>query len=67
MSDDRLDESIRIIEEYFFDEEDKERTINEYKNYSKDCGEKLFVDFAQKYKNEFMNCKLNESTENKFE
>ena len=41
--------------------------IADYKNYNKECGEKLFIDFAKKHKSKFIDCKLNESTENKFE
>jgi hypothetical protein len=67
MQDDKIDESIRLIEEFFFNEEDIERSDEDYKTYNKECGEKLFIDFAKKYKKEFMNCKLNKSTENKFE
>ena len=54
MNEDKLDESIEMIENYFFGE-------------SGDCGEKLFLDFAREHKIEFLNAKLNESTENKFE
>lgn len=67
MLDDKLDESIRLIEKFFFDEEDKERSDEDYKNYNKECGEKLFIDFVKKHKSKFIDCKLNESTENKFE
>ena len=54
MNEDKLDESIQMIENYFFGEVG-------------DCGEKLFLDFARENKKVFLNAKLNESTENKFE
>lgn len=54
MSDDKIIESIECLEKYFFGE-------------SGECGEKLFIDFAKKHNNEFINSKISDSTENKFE
>ncbi len=64
MLDEKIEKSIHIIEAYFFKELDENK--NKF-GESIDCGEKLFIDFAKKYKNEFLNSKLTESTENKFE
>ena len=54
MLDNKTYEAIELIESFLFGE-------------GEECGEKLYIDFAKKYKNEFMNSKLTESTENKFE
>lgn len=54
MSSDKLDNAIEIIESYYFGE-------------GEDRGEKLFLDFAAKHKEKFLQSKLNSSTENKFE
>jgi hypothetical protein len=54
MNDEKLDLAIQVLEDFYFGE-------------SGDCGEKLFINFAKKYKQEFFNSKLSMSTENKFE
>lgn len=52
---DKIFEAINLLEQYFFGEAGKDR------------GEQLFLEFATKYKNFFINSKLNNSTENKFQ
>lgn len=54
MTDEKITQAITNIENFLFEE-------------SEDNGEKLFLDFARKYKSEFVNSKINESTENRFE
>ena len=54
MSDEKIDESIEVLEKYFFGD-------------GEECGERLFLDFAKEYKSEFINSKISDSTENKFE
>ncbi len=53
MCDDILDNTIKIIENYYFGQ-------------SGECGEKLFIDFAAKHKSKFAASKLSNSTENQF-
>jgi len=53
-ADEKLDIALKAIEDYYFGNDE-------------DCGEKLFINFAKKHKNEFIIGKLSESTENKFE
>ena len=58
MSDEKIDQAVKNIEDFFFTNVD---------HLNKECGEKLYIDFAKEHKNEFINCKLSNSTENKFE
>jgi len=54
MIEDKLDQTIKIIENYFFGTEG-------------DCGEQLFINFSKENKEMFNNSKLSESTENRIE
>jgi hypothetical protein len=54
MNDNKLDNTLKIIEDYYFGE-------------GKDCGEQLFINFAQIHKDKFKKFKLSDSTENNFE
>jgi hypothetical protein len=54
MSDEKLNEAIVELENYFLGE-------------GGECGEKLFVDFAKTNKQKFLSAKINQSTENNFE
>jgi hypothetical protein len=53
-SDESLNSALILIENYYFGE-------------GENCGERLFIDFAKKHKTVFLNSKISESTENKFE
>jgi hypothetical protein len=61
MSDNLLNLTINKIEEFLFSDHEQR------KDQSRDCGEKLFKDFAKKHRDILINCKLSDSTENKFE
>ena len=61
MEDEKLNSTIIKIEGYFFSDDEQR------KDPSRDCGEKIFMDFAKSNRDTFIKCKLNESTENKFE
>lgn len=54
MTDDKLEQTIKIIEDYFFGTQD-------------DCGEQLFINFSREHKDVFKNFKTSESTENRIE
>lgn len=54
MDDDKLDNTIQRIEDYYFGE-------------GEERGEKLFLEFAKKHRDQFLQAKLSSSTENKFE
>ncbi len=54
MNDDKLDETIKIIENYFFGAEGE-------------CGEQLFKNFSKEHKEIFKNSNISDSTENRIE
>jgi hypothetical protein len=54
MNDDKIINTIKEIEKYYFGD-------------GGDCGEKLFIDFAKSHKEDFMKSKINHSTENEFQ
>ena len=54
MNDDKLDDTIKIIENYFFGTEGE-------------CGEQLFKKFSNENKDNFKNFDISDSTENRIE
>ena len=54
MENEIFEETIKNIEEYYLGE-------------GEECGEKLFIEFARKYKDKFLNSRVNNSSENDFE
>jgi hypothetical protein len=54
MIEDKLDFTIKIIENYFFGTDG-------------DCGEQLFINFFKEHKEMFINSKISESIENRIE
>jgi hypothetical protein len=61
MEEDKLNFTILKIENYLFSDDEQR------KDKSRDCAEKLFLDFALNHRNTFLKSKLSDSTENKFE